>query len=52
MGVPLYRREILGRPIHQGSEYTETVDDETEDLYMLLKDVLVSTNMTKTKKST
>jgi diphthine-ammonia ligase len=42
MDVPLYRREILGGSVLQGSDYTVTPEDETEDLYMLLKDVLVS----------
>lgn len=41
MEVPLYRREILGGSVLQGSDYTVTADDETEDLYILLKDVLV-----------
>ncbi|KAI7893059.1 uncharacterized protein EV154DRAFT_503114 [Mucor mucedo] len=40
MDVPLYRRDILGGSLLQGSDYTVTADDETEDLYMLLKDVL------------
>lgn len=41
MDVPLYRREIKGESVLQASDYTVTADDETEDLYMLLKDVLV-----------
>ncbi|KAI8083416.1 hypothetical protein BDF21DRAFT_397679 [Thamnidium elegans] len=40
MDVPLYRREILGRSVLQDSDYIVTADDETEDLYILLKDVL------------
>ncbi|GAN05456.1 meiotically up-regulated 71 protein [Mucor ambiguus] len=40
MDVPLYRREIKGGSVLQASDYTVTADDETEDLYMLLKDVL------------
>ncbi|KAI8365387.1 uncharacterized protein BYT42DRAFT_589729 [Radiomyces spectabilis] len=40
MDVPLYRREILGESLLQGSDYVETECDETEDLYLLLKDVL------------
>ncbi|KAL9550714.1 hypothetical protein MBANPS3_004606 [Mucor bainieri] len=40
MDVPLYRREIRGGSVLQASDYTVTADDETEDLYMLLKDVL------------
>ena len=42
MDIPLYRREILGGSVLQSSDYTVTKDDETEDLYLLLKDVLVS----------
>jgi diphthine-ammonia ligase len=45
MDVPLYRREILGGSVLQGADYTVTADDETEDLYMLLKDVLVNTSL-------
>lgn len=41
MQVPLYRREILGESVLQGSDYTVTPEDETEDLFMLLKEVLV-----------
>jgi diphthine-ammonia ligase len=37
--VPLYRQEIRGVPIEQGSDYVETAMDETEDLYELLKKV-------------
>lgn len=44
MDVPLYRRDIIGGSLLQGSDYTVTADDETEDLYMLLKDVLVKLN--------
>lgn len=40
MDVPLYRREILGGSVLQSSDYTVTPDDETEDLYELLKEVL------------
>lgn len=39
LGVPLYRREINGQPIEQGSDYVVTAADETEDLYELLKEV-------------
>lgn len=42
MGLPLYRRDIQGMPIHQGYEYVATEKDETEDLYTLLQDVLAS----------
>ncbi|KAI8597696.1 hypothetical protein EDD21DRAFT_289362, partial [Dissophora ornata] len=37
LDVPLYRQEIKGRPIEQGSDYVETAMDETEDLFELLK---------------
>ncbi|KAF9353751.1 hypothetical protein BGX34_011395 [Mortierella sp. NVP85] len=39
LNVPLYRREISGQPIEQGSDYVITAQDETEDLYELLKGV-------------
>lgn len=52
MGLPLYRREIKGTAVNQRSEYGsrapsssssgthgEALDDETEDLYHLLRDV-------------
>lgn len=45
MDVPLYRREILGGSVLQESDYSVTANDETEDLYMLLKDVLVHTTL-------
>ncbi|KAF9967216.1 hypothetical protein BGZ70_010370 [Mortierella alpina] len=34
--LPLYRQEIKGKPIEQGSDYVKTEQDETEDLYELL----------------
>ncbi|CEP12589.1 hypothetical protein [Parasitella parasitica] len=40
MQLPLYRREIIGGSVLQDSDYTVTANDETEDLLMLLKDVL------------
>ncbi|GAK67674.1 meiotically up-regulated 71 protein [Moesziomyces antarcticus] len=52
LGLPLYRREIKGTAVNQRSEYGsrapasssssthgEALDDETEDLYHLLRDV-------------
>lgn len=42
MQLPLYRREITGTAIAQGANYEVTPQDETEDLYVLLKEVLVS----------
>jgi diphthine-ammonia ligase len=41
LGVPLVRREILGQAHLQTLNYEVTSDDETEDLYELLRDVLV-----------
>ncbi|KAI9492458.1 hypothetical protein BDB00DRAFT_828195 [Zychaea mexicana] len=40
MSLPLYRREIQGTPIHQEYEYVATPKDETEDLHLLLQDIL------------
>ncbi|CAO3593522.1 unnamed protein product [Absidia cylindrospora] len=40
MELPLYRRDITGLPIAQESEYTLTLNDETEDLFFLLQDIL------------
>ncbi|KAL0088185.1 ATP binding domain 4-like protein [Phycomyces blakesleeanus] len=40
MNLPLYRREINGQSVLQKSDYVVTANDETEDLYLLLKDVL------------
>ncbi|KAI1285411.1 Diphthine--ammonia ligase [Halotydeus destructor] len=39
MGVPLFRREITGKPISQEYEYTISEEDEVEDLYRLLVDI-------------
>ncbi|KAF9439359.1 ATP binding domain 4 [Entomortierella beljakovae] len=39
LDLPLYRREINGRPIEQGSDYVTTSMDETEDLFELLQTV-------------
>ena len=41
MGVPLFRRTIEGSSVAQGKDYTETAEDEVEDLYTLLKQVKV-----------
>ncbi len=41
MGVPLFRRTIEGSSVAQGRDYTETSDDEVEDLYQLIKEVKV-----------
>ncbi|PVV01607.1 hypothetical protein BB560_003968 [Smittium megazygosporum] len=41
MGLPLYQQEIQGSAIYQELEYNETSGDETEDLYKLIKRVLV-----------
>ncbi|KAJ1991370.1 hypothetical protein H4R33_001386 [Dimargaris cristalligena] len=40
MDLPLYRRVIRGRPILQTMEYHVVTDDETEDLFELMQDVL------------
>ncbi|KAF9913023.1 hypothetical protein EC991_005891 [Linnemannia zychae] len=39
LDVPLYRQEIKGRPVEQGSDYVKTDQDETEDLFELLSAV-------------
>lgn len=41
MDVPLYRGEIQGTPIQQESNYVATPEDETEDLYKLLSEIVV-----------
>lgn len=49
LNVPLYRRVIKGSPVEQRAEYgprdgtvpPPVVGDETEDLYELLKTVIV-----------
>ncbi len=38
--LPLYRKEIKGKPVNLNYEYESTSDDEVEDLYELLKEVL------------
>ncbi|KAI7870272.1 ATP-binding domain-containing protein 4 [Spinellus fusiger] len=40
MELPLYRKEIIGKTILQDMEYVTTENDETEDLYELIKEVL------------
>lgn len=37
MELPLYRQEIRGSPVEQGSDYVKTDQDETEDLFTLLQ---------------
>ena len=39
LGLPLYREYITGESIDQTLNYTTTVNDETEDLFRLLKHV-------------
>lgn len=39
LGLPLFRRPISGKPISQGYDYTETTNDEVEDLYNLLLEI-------------
>lgn len=41
MNVPLYREVIIGKSIDQSLTYHETLNDETEDLYRLLKRIQV-----------
>lgn len=50
LGLPLFRRQISGTAVDQSNDYATTADarekgsvtgDETEDLYELLKDVIV-----------
>ena len=42
MNLPLYRREIMGTSsLVQDTDYQQTLGDETEDLYQLLKQVKV-----------
>lgn len=38
-GIPLFRRQITGRPLSQSIEYTQKEGDEVEDLYDLLIDI-------------
>lgn len=38
-GLPMYRQVINGKPQNQNLEYKLTLKDETEDLYLLLKQV-------------
>ncbi|GBC04523.1 hypothetical protein RclHR1_05710006 [Rhizophagus clarus] len=39
INLPLYRREIMGSSLVQDADYQQTLGDETEDLYQLLKQV-------------
>ena len=41
MDLPLYRGMIQGSSVSQGKVYTETQQDEVEDLYKLLKKIKV-----------
>lgn len=41
MGLPLFQRTIQGSPIEQGKDYNINNEDEVEDLYKLLKEVMV-----------
>ncbi|KHN76410.1 Diphthine--ammonia ligase [Toxocara canis] len=40
-GLPLYRREIHGRPLNVNAHYEPTDEDEVEDLYELIKEVKI-----------
>ena len=48
MGLPLYRRTIEGEAVEQGMDYTYNSKDEVEDLYELLKSIMVRTYETPT----
>lgn len=39
LGVPMYRAEIVGSSVVQSLEYSPSIDDETEDLFRLLRRV-------------
>ncbi|ORX63156.1 hypothetical protein DM01DRAFT_1298162 [Hesseltinella vesiculosa] len=39
MDLPLYRRDIIGAPLQMEAVYDTTENDETEDLYQLLKEI-------------
>ncbi|PKC70255.1 hypothetical protein RhiirA1_501897 [Rhizophagus irregularis] len=39
INLPLYRAEIMGSSLVQDADYQQTLGDETEDLYQLLKQV-------------
>ena len=41
MDLPLYRGMIKGSAVSQGKVYTESQEDEVEDLYKLLKKIKV-----------
>ena len=41
MDLPLYRGVIEGSAVSQGKVYTESQEDEVEDLYKLLKKIKV-----------
>lgn len=44
LGVPLIRHAISGQAVSQTLTYSETQDDEVEDLYQLLIKVKVNLN--------
>ena len=39
MGIPLFRKPIVGTALHQAGDYETTDKDEVEDLYDLLREV-------------
>lgn len=45
MGLPLYRRVISGQAVVQDKEYSPTQGDEVEDLYSLLLEIKVLTEI-------
>ena len=50
MDLPLYRGLIYGSSVAQGKVYTETDQDEVEDLYKLLKKIKVCLAVNQTYK--
>ena len=45
MGLPLFQRTIRGSPVEQGKDYNINKNDEVEDLYELLKDVMAEVHI-------
>ena len=39
MGLPLFRRTIVGKPVITEMDYNKHTDDEVEDLFQLLSDI-------------
>ncbi|XP_028417440.1 diphthine--ammonia ligase-like [Dendronephthya gigantea] len=45
MDLPLFRRTIQGSPVEQGKDYIVNNEDEVEDLYELLKEVMAEVHI-------